>query len=144
MFVPVAFMGGIMGRFFYQFGITVGFAVLVSLYVSFTLDPMLSSRWYDPAADPKVPRTWFGRAAEPAERTGGPPAKRAGGGARLVAFPPLGRGSDRRRSPWLSSFSLFGTLGSAFMPTADQGTFMVTYKASPGISLERSEEIARS
>ena len=61
VFVPVAFMGGIIGRFFYQFGITVGFAVLVSLYVSFTLDPMLSSRWYDPAADPKVPRSWFGR-----------------------------------------------------------------------------------
>jgi HAE1 family hydrophobic/amphiphilic exporter-1 len=61
VFVPVAFMGGIIGRFFYQFGITVGFAVLVSLYVSFTLDPMLSSRWYDPAADPRVPRRWFGR-----------------------------------------------------------------------------------
>ena len=61
VFVPVAFMGGIIGRFFYQFGITVGFAVLVSLYVSFTLDPMLSSRWYDPAADPKVPRSWFAR-----------------------------------------------------------------------------------
>jgi HAE1 family hydrophobic/amphiphilic exporter-1 len=56
VFVPVAFMGGIIGRFFYQFGITVGFAVMVSLYVSFTLDPMLSSRWYDPAADPSVPR----------------------------------------------------------------------------------------
>ncbi|MBM3744375.1 MAG: efflux RND transporter permease subunit, partial [Acidobacteria bacterium] len=54
VFVPVAFMGGIIGRFFYQFGITVGFAVLVSLYVSFTLDPMLSSRWYDPAADPRM------------------------------------------------------------------------------------------
>ena len=61
VFVPVAFMGGIIGRFFFEFGITVGFAVLVSLYVSFTLDPMLSSRWYDPAADPRVPRSWFGR-----------------------------------------------------------------------------------
>ncbi|HOK45811.1 MAG TPA: efflux RND transporter permease subunit, partial [Bryobacteraceae bacterium] len=61
VFVPVAFMGGIIGRFFYQFGITVGFAVLVSLYVSFTLDPMLSSRWYDPASDPTVPRSWLGR-----------------------------------------------------------------------------------
>jgi HAE1 family hydrophobic/amphiphilic exporter-1 len=64
VFVPVAFMGGIIGRFFYQFGITVGFAVLVSLYVSFTLDPMLSSRWYDPAADPRVRRSWFGRLLE--------------------------------------------------------------------------------
>ena len=52
VFVPVAFMKGIVGRFFFQFGITVAFAVLVSLFVSFTLDPMLSSRWYDPGYRP--------------------------------------------------------------------------------------------
>lgn len=44
VFVPVAFMKGIVGRFFYQFGLTVTFAVLISLFVAFTLDPMLSSR----------------------------------------------------------------------------------------------------
>jgi multidrug efflux pump subunit AcrB len=48
VFVPVAFMGGIIGKFFYPFGITVAVAVLVSLFVSFTLDPMLSSVWHDP------------------------------------------------------------------------------------------------
>ncbi|MCW5633004.1 MAG: efflux RND transporter permease subunit [Rubrivivax sp.] len=48
VFVPVAFMGGIVGKFFYPFGITVVVAVLVSLFVSFTLDPMLSSIWRDP------------------------------------------------------------------------------------------------
>jgi multidrug efflux pump subunit AcrB len=48
VFVPVAFMGGIIGKFFYPFGITVAVAVLVSLFVSFTLDPMLSSIWHDP------------------------------------------------------------------------------------------------
>jgi multidrug efflux pump subunit AcrB len=48
VFVPVAFMGGIVGKFFYPFGITVVVAVLVSLFVSFTLDPMLSSLWKDP------------------------------------------------------------------------------------------------
>ena len=48
VFVPVAFMEGIIGRFFLQFGITVTVAVLVSLFVSFTLDPMLSSVWPDP------------------------------------------------------------------------------------------------
>ncbi len=47
VFVPVAFMGGIIGKFFYQFGITVVVAVMVSLFVSFTLDPMLSSVWPD-------------------------------------------------------------------------------------------------
>jgi HAE1 family hydrophobic/amphiphilic exporter-1 len=44
VFVPVAFMEGQVGRFFYQFGLTVTFAVAISLYVAFTLDPMLSSR----------------------------------------------------------------------------------------------------
>jgi multidrug efflux pump subunit AcrB len=51
VFVPVAFMGGIIGKFFYPFGITVVVAVLVSLFVSFTLDPMLSSVWKDPPAE---------------------------------------------------------------------------------------------
>ena len=48
VFVPIAFMGGIVGKFFYPFGITVAVAVLVSLFVSFTLDPMLSAVWRDP------------------------------------------------------------------------------------------------
>jgi HAE1 family hydrophobic/amphiphilic exporter-1 len=45
VFLPVAFMEGIVGRFFYQFGMTVAFAVAVSLFVAFTLTPMLSSRF---------------------------------------------------------------------------------------------------
>ena len=45
VFVPVAFMRGIIGRFFFAFGITVAWAVLVSLFVSFTLTPMLSASW---------------------------------------------------------------------------------------------------
>ena len=48
VFVPVAFMKGIVGKFFFPFGVTVAVAVLVSLFVSFTLDPMLSSVWRDP------------------------------------------------------------------------------------------------
>jgi multidrug efflux pump subunit AcrB len=48
VFLPVAFMKGIIGLFFYQFGIAVTVAVLVSLFVSFTLDPMLSAVWHDP------------------------------------------------------------------------------------------------
>ncbi len=51
VFVPVAFMGGMIGKIFFQFGVTVAFAVLVSLFVSFTLDPMLSSVWPDPDAE---------------------------------------------------------------------------------------------
>jgi HAE1 family hydrophobic/amphiphilic exporter-1 len=75
VFVPVAFMKGIVGRFFFHFGITVTFAVLISLFVSFTLDPMLSSRWYDPDIERKGKRhivarvldrfnNWFDRTAD--------------------------------------------------------------------------------
>ena len=45
IFVPVGFMGGIVGRFMKSFGLTMSFAILVSLLVSFTLTPMLSARW---------------------------------------------------------------------------------------------------
>ncbi|HWI41383.1 MAG TPA: efflux RND transporter permease subunit, partial [Verrucomicrobiae bacterium] len=64
VFVPVAYMRGIVGRFFFQFGITVAFAVLVSLFVSFTLDPMLSSRWHDPSIHAKGRRRGLGRLLE--------------------------------------------------------------------------------
>ncbi|MER3473523.1 MAG: hypothetical protein C4335_05700 [Armatimonadota bacterium] len=46
VFVPIAFMGGIVGQFFRSFGITVATATLFSLLVSFTLTPMLASRWF--------------------------------------------------------------------------------------------------
>jgi hydrophobe/amphiphile efflux-1 (HAE1) family protein len=61
VFVPVAFMRGIIGRFFLQFGVTVAVAVLVSLFVSFTLDPMLSSVWPDPVKDRFKYLPWLGR-----------------------------------------------------------------------------------
>jgi HAE1 family hydrophobic/amphiphilic exporter-1 len=142
VFVPVAFMGGMIGRFFYQFGITVGFAVLVSLFVSFTIDPMMSSRWYDPAADPSVRRSWFARKLQflndQLDRL------------REIVGWTLGFSLRHR---WVvvlvtiaavvSSIALFARLGSAFMPEADEGQFRVRYKAAPEVSLERSSEIAR-
>ncbi|HET6613173.1 MAG TPA: efflux RND transporter permease subunit, partial [Kofleriaceae bacterium] len=53
VFLPVAFMKGIIGRFFFQFGLTVSFAVAVSALVSFTLTPMLASRLLKHAAGPR-------------------------------------------------------------------------------------------
>ncbi|NKI97045.1 efflux RND transporter permease subunit [Rhizobacter sp. SG703] len=50
VFLPIGFMGGIVGKFFHEFGLTIVAAVLISMFVSFTLDPMLSSVWNDPAA----------------------------------------------------------------------------------------------
>ncbi len=46
VFVPIAFMGGIVGQFFRQYGITVAMVTLFSLFIAFTLTPMISSRWY--------------------------------------------------------------------------------------------------
>jgi hydrophobic/amphiphilic exporter-1 (mainly G- bacteria), HAE1 family len=50
VFLPIGFMGGIVGKFFHEFGLTIVAAVLISMFVSFTLDPMLSSIWVDPQA----------------------------------------------------------------------------------------------
>ena len=51
VFMPIGFMGGIIGKFFHEFGITIVSAVLISMFVSFTLDPMLSSIWHDPSIE---------------------------------------------------------------------------------------------
>ncbi|MCC6807247.1 MAG: efflux RND transporter permease subunit [Deltaproteobacteria bacterium] len=55
VFVPVAFMDGLVGQFFRQFGLTICAAVLLSLWVAFTLDPMLSSRFSKKVEHGQVP-----------------------------------------------------------------------------------------
>ena len=67
VFVPIAFMKGIIGQFFFQFGLTVAVAVLMSLFVSFTLDPMLSSVWHDPPGSRFRRMPWLGRFMERVE-----------------------------------------------------------------------------
>jgi len=63
VFLPIGFMGGIIGKFFHEFGITMVAAVLISMFVSFTLDPMLSSVWHDPAIERRAdgPRSFYDR-----------------------------------------------------------------------------------
>jgi multidrug efflux pump subunit AcrB len=61
VFVPVAFMSGAVGRFYQQFSLTVAAAVLVSLFVAFTLDPMLSSRFMQVFDKAQRRRTRIGR-----------------------------------------------------------------------------------
>ena len=51
VFVPVAFMGGVAGQWFKPFALTIACSVLVSLFVSFSLDPMLSAYWPDPQTE---------------------------------------------------------------------------------------------
>ena len=68
VFVPIAFMSGIIGRFFFQFGVTVAVAVMVSLFVSFTLDPMLSSVWHDPPGSRFRKMPWLAKVMDQVER----------------------------------------------------------------------------
>src|SRR6202012_4391649 len=69
VFVPVAFMGGIPGRFLRSFGITMAFSIAVSMLVSFSLTPMMASRWLKShvAAAPSLGQRiveWFYRPIE--------------------------------------------------------------------------------
>ncbi len=132
VFVPVAFMEGIVGRFFYQFGLTVTFAVLISLLVAFTLDPMLSSRILRP---PRQGRLW--QASE-----------------RLLsridrAYEGLLAGALRRRGLVVASalavFAGTGLLGrhlrSEFIPLEDQSEFNVRVKAPLGSSVRATAAV---
>jgi hydrophobe/amphiphile efflux-1 (HAE1) family protein len=59
VFLPVAFVKGMVGQFFRQFGITISVAVAISLFVAFTLDPMLSSRFSKQKTDEKGAFEWL-------------------------------------------------------------------------------------
>ena len=63
VFLPIGFMAGIIGKFFHEFGLTIVVAVLISMFVSFTLDPMLSSVWHDPSVQShgkhSGPANWY-------------------------------------------------------------------------------------
>ena len=140
VFVPIAFMKGIVGRFFYEFGITVAFAVLVSLFVSFTLDPMLSSRWYDPAVETKLQRRGLARILVGFDNyfnSLGDAYKKA------IAYSLKHRGWILGVSLLLFAGSLaaFQFLGQDFMPSYDRGEFQVSFKTSPGNTIEQTEAI---
>ncbi|MBP1635677.1 MAG: efflux pump, family, inner and outer membrane protein, partial [Acidobacteria bacterium] len=134
VFVPVAFMRGVVGRFFYQFGLTVAFAVLVSLFVSFTLDPMLSSRWIDPDIERKGRRNPLQRALD---RFNEWFELMANGYKRVVGW-----SLDHRFvisavaiAAFVAGLGLFTLLQTEFMTPMDQGEFVVKFKSAPGASL---------
>jgi hydrophobic/amphiphilic exporter-1 (mainly G- bacteria), HAE1 family len=129
IFVPVGFMGGIVGRFMKSFGLTMAFAIMVSLLVSFTLTPMLSARWLT--------------------------VKRDGKDARSSKDSPAFRAIDRfytRLLEWsmshraivasiaglvlLSSVPLFSIANKNFLPIDDQSEFEINLRAPEGTSLE--------
>ena len=141
VFVPIAFMPGIVGRFFYQFGITVSVSVLVSLFVAFTLTPMLSARWLKEAEEVLAGRTsLLGRALHKFNHFFELLSARY---QRAIAWS-LGHRAAvvlGALSVFIISFFLMRFLGSTFFPTSDQAEFTVGVNASPGSSLEQTGAI---
>ena len=144
VFIPVAFMGGMIGRIFFEFGVTVAFAVLVSLFVSFTLDPMLSSVWHDPEIA-------HGESAAGRRAKAGPIRRLS------FAFNDLFERVADRYPAWLkwalvhralvmvgaaltvvASFVLLPLLGFTYMPTVDVGEFQVSFRTPPGTRIEHA------
>jgi HAE1 family hydrophobic/amphiphilic exporter-1 len=134
IFVPVGFMGGIVGRFMKSFGLTMAFAIMVSLLVSFTLTPMLAARWL------KVP------------------SRKEGGGhgsskdsrvfqAIDLAYTRMLNWSMAHRGivavvailVLASSVPLFSMASKNFLPNDDQSEFEINLRAPEGTSLESTE-----
>jgi len=124
VFLPVGFMGGIIGRFFHQFGITVAAAVLLSMFVSFTLDPMLSSVWYDPAAHGVHGKGWFARMLSWNEQL---LQRFSVHYSRLLAWALAHRKSVLAiaLASFVGAFALVPRIGSEFVPEADLAEIMV-------------------
>ncbi len=135
VFLPVGFMGGVIGKFFHQFGLTVTVAVLISMLVSFTLDPMLSSIWHDPHHHGDKHKGPFGKILDWFESS----LDRLG-----IHYEKLIRWSLGHRKTVVAlallitvgSFALVPLVGGEFMPRADGGQFTLSYKTAPGSTLE--------
>lgn len=138
VFLPVAFMGGIIGRFFFQFGVAVSTAVLISMFVSFTLDPMLSAHWAERKKDPnKKPNavkrffTWISNKLDGLSDVYEKLLKLA------LRF--------RLITILIAVASLFGALGlskligTEFVPVPDKGEIRIKFETPVDSSLEYSQ-----
>jgi hydrophobic/amphiphilic exporter-1 (mainly G- bacteria), HAE1 family len=147
VFIPVGFMYGIAGQWFKPFALTIACAVLVSLFVSFSLDPMLSAYWPDPQIEAHERRNPIARAIDRFNRWFDRQTIRY---TRLIAW-----ALDHRLAMVLlavGSFAgaialqaLFG--GAGFIPVSDRSEISVIVETPPGSNLEytrvKSEEVAR-
>lgn len=150
VFLPVAFMGGIVGRFMNSFGITMAAAIAVSLLVSFTLTPMMSSRWLREAHGERERHgrrglfsalgRFFGNLFE------GAYAKVEGAYLWLLGH------SLRHRwvvvlvmlAVFVSMVPLFMMVDKTFLPQDDESQFEVQVRAPEGASLATTEKIGAS
>ena len=140
IFVPVGFMSGMVGRFMQSFGLTMAFAIMVSLLVSFTLTPMLCARWLKPRTprqgeDPHAHDSKHSRLFAPMDR----------GYARLLHWSMAHRGivSTVAVLVFLSSVPLMRLVNVNFLTQDDQSGFDITVRAPEGTSLEATQLLAR-
>ncbi|HEX4858525.1 MAG TPA: efflux RND transporter permease subunit, partial [Usitatibacteraceae bacterium] len=151
VFIPVAFMGGGAGEWFRPFALTVAVSVLVSLYISFTLDPMLSAYWGDPPGYQHQQKTgirlWLSRFNAWFDHQ----ANRYGN---VIAWAL----HHRKSMTAIAIFSFVGALaiqgvfgGSSFLPASDVGTIAVDVRTPSSASLdytkmkvEKAAEFARA
>lgn len=139
VFLPVAFMGGIIGKFFFQFGVTVATAVLLSMFVSFTLDPMLSSVWYDPDTHGRKKTSWLGKGLD----------KFSDGLDKLgdIYVSVIGWALKHRRmtlgiafASLVGAFVVASHIGGEFVPEPDLSEITVRFQTPTGSALEYTEQ----
>ncbi|MDF1545401.1 MAG: efflux RND transporter permease subunit [bacterium] len=151
VFVPIAFMSGMVGRFFTEFGITVAAAVLISLFVAFTLTPMMSSRMLAQGEPLSHRKGLLGGLARFLNIFWKPIVRLLSIWNKMfdslkLRYAKLLAGSLKRR--WLvilvavSAFALAIYLtqfiGSEFMTSADEGKFSISIQTPPGTDLDES------
>ena len=142
VFVPVAFMEGIIGRFFYQFGLTVAFAVLVSLFVAFTLTPMMSSRLlkatdgHDKPRHPILLNLW--------EKIEAALVKTDTVYKQILTLALANRWKTFAVGmiALILSFFMLKFVPVAFFPKEDRSQFAITYRMKEGTTLESAKQQA--
>ena len=150
VFLPIGFMQGIIGKFFHEFGVTIVAAVLISMFVSFTLDPMLSSVWHDPEIAHHgrdwQPRSWYDRTIGRVTHALDQAQERL-----AEAYQSILRWSLAHKKSTLAlaaatlvaSVLLVPLLGSEFVPKADYSETYISFYTPVGSSLETTEAKAR-
>jgi HAE1 family hydrophobic/amphiphilic exporter-1 len=149
VFLPIGFMGGIVGKFFHEFGITIVAAVLISMFVSFTLDPMLSSIWHDPAAH----GAHRGKPATLYDKTIGRVTLAFDDFTEWLshAYQQILGWSLRHKlatlgialATFVGSFFIIPVLGAEFLPKADFSETQINFYTPVGSSLEVTEARAK-
>ena len=150
VFLPIGFMGGMIGKFFHEFGLTIVVAVTISMFVSFTLDPMLSSIWHDPALHAAgaaaQARGWYGHTIGRVTGWFDHWTDRLAHGYQAMLAWSLDHPALTLAvagGSLVLSAALIPLLGTEFVPRADYSDTYVSFYTPPGTALEATEARTR-